>query len=89
MRFARFFGLKMAGAALAALAVLGAPAAPARGQEKQIPPRVLPRKDIPNEARYRQAPALDERQRKNRDLVNRARQEKRELKPGGTVFPAQ
>jgi len=79
---------RTAWAILAAALVLGA-AAPAGGQEKQIPARILPRKDIPNEARVQQAPALDERQRKNRKLVNQARQEQRELKPGGTAFPPQ
>lgn len=84
----RGYRRRTAWAALAAVLVLGA-AAPAWGQEKQIPQRILPRKDVPNEARVRQAPALDERQRKNRKIVNQARQEKRELKPGGTAFPPQ
>lgn len=84
MRKANRHRRRAAWAALAAALALGA-AAPAWGQEKQIPPRILPRKDIPNEVRYRQAPSLDERQRKNRDLVNQARKERRELKPGGTA----
>ncbi|MBI2132112.1 MAG: hypothetical protein HYT99_04755 [Candidatus Tectomicrobia bacterium] len=84
MRKANSHRRRAAWAALAAALALGV-AAPAWGQEKQIPPRILPRKDIPNEVRYRQAPSLDERQRKNRDLVNQARKERRELKPGGTA----
>ncbi len=72
--------------ALAALLLAAPLAAPAAGEEKQIPPRLIPPKEIPGEVRYRQAPALDARQAKNRRLVNEARGERRELHRGGTAY---
>ena len=87
MRLEKLFGrraIRTAAWLIAALA-LGLPVS-SWGQEKQIPPRILPRKDIPNEVHYKQAPALDARQQQNRNLVNQARGERRELKTGGTAF---
>jgi hypothetical protein len=82
--------LPAAGGRLLAVFLAGALAAglasAASGEEKWIPVRIIPRKVIPKQVRYRQAPAIDPRQKKNRVLVLKARKERRRLHRTGTAY---
>ncbi|MDA1000339.1 MAG: hypothetical protein O2807_07465 [bacterium] len=74
--------------ALAAVFALGlmVPALAFGAEAKSIPVPQIPRKQIPGEVHRRQAQAFTKRQKKNRQLVQKARGESTGLKRGGTAY---
>ena len=77
--------LPAAGGQLLAGALAAGLASAASGEPKRIPVRIVPQKVIPKRVRYRRAPAIDPRQKKNRVLVQRARKERPRLRRTGTA----
>ncbi len=73
-------------AALLAGALAAGLASASFAEEKRIPVRIIPRKVIPKQVRYRQAPAIDPRQKKNHILVRKARKERGRLRRTGTAY---
>ena len=58
----------------------------AEAAEKRIPYKWIPRKRIPKQSRYFQAPAFKNRARRNRRLVTKARRSNRQLRRTGTAY---
>ncbi len=55
-------------------------------ERKNLPFKVIPKKRIPKQKKYYQAPAFNKHSRKNRRLVIDARRKKRNLRRTGSAY---